>query len=68
MNNDEKILDLFLNKRVKLEHKGKIICGTLTFLGLNEFFPSWNIQATIDGMPIKNVDITKIKLIENERR
>ena len=63
MNNDDKILELFLNKRVSIPYKGKLICGTLTFLGLNEFLPSWNIQATVGGMPIKNVDITKIKLI-----
>lgn len=62
--NEKRFLERFLGKRVSLVHKGKIICGELTFLGLNEFLPSWNIQATIGRMPIRDIDITKLKVLE----
>ena len=45
----------------RILYKG--VGGRCDYFGYNEFFPQWDLQVTIDRMPISNVDIKEIKLI-----
>jgi hypothetical protein len=56
-----------IGKRVSVKTKeGTILGGTLEFLGHNEHIPSWNLQATVDRMPIQNVSLNDIKIYDKK--
>lgn len=65
----------FLNQRVRIKDaigksswKGeKDIVGNLQFLGYNEYFPEWEICATIDRMPLQHINLENIVLEPKER-
>lgn len=51
-----------IGQKVFLTKNDLTIGGTLQFVGPNEHFPSWGIQATIDRMPVTNIDLNKLKV------
>jgi len=53
-------------KRVRVTNKKIDVVGIVTFIGYNEFLPSYNLQVTIDRLPIDNVELTDIKILEDE--
>lgn len=57
----------FLGKRISVKTKTGTIAGICQFIGNNEFFPSWGLQVTVSRMPLTNVEIKNISLIENEK-
>lgn len=57
----------FLGKRISVKTKTGNIAGICQFIGNNEFFPSWGLQVTVSRMPLTNVEIKNISLIENEK-
>jgi hypothetical protein len=63
---DDKILkqirDDLVGKRICIidEKLGKL-CGICSFIGYNEWFPEWELQVTIDRMPVTNVKLNKIE-------
>ena len=60
----QKILeDQFLGKRVIVKTKDGEFGGICTFIGENEYFPSWGLQVTVGRCPLNNVLIKNIKLI-----
>lgn len=62
----DKMRDKFIGKRISvIGDSGKII-GNCELLGYNEFFPSWGFQVTIDRMPISNVKINSVHLVEDK--
>jgi hypothetical protein len=54
----------FYGKRIFVDTPKGSYAGMCTFIGYNEFFPSWGFQVTIDRTPITNVDPKKIGLFE----
>jgi hypothetical protein len=54
----------FLGKRVKIRE----YVGILQFLGYNKYLPSWGLCATVDRMPIQNVKLEEITLVEDGER
>ena len=56
--------DQFLGKKLSIKTiKGNFV-GKCTFIGPNEFFPSFGLQITLDRTPVTNVEIKNIKLVE----
>jgi hypothetical protein len=53
-----------IGKRVLIGNAG----GILEFLGYNERFPTWNLQATIGRMPIQNVSLNEIKVLDEKTK
>jgi len=53
-----------IGKRVLIGEIG----GILEFLGHNEHFPNWGLQATINRMPIQNVSLDKIKVLDEKTK
>ena len=53
-------------KRVRVTNKKIDVVGIVTFIGYNEFLPNWNLQVTLDRLPIDNVELTDIKVLEDE--
>lgn len=54
-----------LGKRIKFSTKsGKSYKGTCDFIGYNKYFPSWELQITIDRTPIPNVLFNSIELLD----
>lgn len=41
------------------------VVGECTFFGYNQHFPSFGLQITVDRMPLTNIDISQIELIDN---
>jgi len=48
--------------------KGVEVGGTLDFLGYNKNFPSWGLQATVSRMPIQNVSLNNIKILDDKTK
>ena len=42
------------------------IVGKCEYFGYNPFFPEWNLQVTINRMPIANVSISQIKIVDEQ--
>lgn len=42
-----------------------VIIGTCEYFGYNEVLEDWGLQITIDRMPLSNVSISQINIIEN---
>ena len=57
----------FLGKRILVQTKKGNFAGVCKFIGHNEFFPSWELQVTIDRTPVTNVEIKNIGLVEDTR-
>jgi hypothetical protein len=59
-----------LGKRISVSgqlYQGKPIgdiVGKCEYFGYNQFLPSWGLQVTIDRMPISNVLLSQIKIVE----
>lgn len=55
-----------MGKRVQVwtEKTGKVT-GICAFFGYNRHFPSWGLQITLDRMPITNVELKNIKIVES---
>lgn len=59
----EQMKEKFLGKRVVFKtHNGKRWVGKCTFLGHNEYLPSWGFQVTIDRLPLPHVIPDTIEL------
>jgi hypothetical protein len=43
------------------------VIGECTFFGYNPHFPSFGLQITVDRLPVINIDISQIKLLENDK-
>jgi len=48
--------------------KGVEVGGSLDFLGYNNNFPSWGLQATVSRMPIQNVSLNNIKILDDKTK
>lgn len=60
----KELQDKFLNKNISvMENNGKITGGLCTFIGYNEFIPSWGLQVTLSRTPVTNFELKSIKLI-----
>lgn len=59
--------DRFLGKRILVENNEGRFAGYCTFIGNNEFFPSYELQVTIDRTPVTNVRINSIRLAEEKK-
>jgi len=54
----------YLNNRVSIKNnKGEEFVGNLFFLGYNQIFPSWKLCATINRLPIQDIDLNSIKIM-----
>ncbi len=42
------------------------VVGECTFFGYNPHFPSFGLQITVDRMPLTNIDISQIELLEEQ--
>jgi len=51
--------ETLIGKKVKIRG----IAGDCSFIGYNEWLPSWDLQITIGRMPIPNIKITEIKVL-----
>ena len=56
--------DKFRGKRISVIGDDGRYVGTCDFLGYNQFFESWGLQVTIDRMPVSNVKIKSIHLVD----
>jgi hypothetical protein len=55
----------FQGERVSLiDGKGEKWVGQVYFIGYNPYFPSWELQVTLDRTPITNVDPKSIRKLE----
>lgn len=54
--------DKFIGKRISVKGDGGRFVGTCDFLGFS-YFKSWGFQVTIDRMPVSNVKIESIHLV-----
>lgn len=63
---DKELQGKYLGKRIEVPMSGceKGICGICQSIGHNPHLPSWNIVVVIGRMPISNVDILTIKLLD----
>ncbi len=69
---DKELQDLYLGKKIEVPYKHPMnvgsekptVAGICQFIGHNSVFPSWDLQVTIDRMPISNVDPLTIKIIQ----
>ena len=62
----DKMRDKFIGKRISvIGGIGKVV-GKCDFLGYNEFFPNWGFQVTINRMPVSNVKINSVHLVEDK--
>lgn len=65
MKNTIEGIQKWIGKRVLvIDSKNVKIGGILEYVGYNENFPSWGIQVTIGRLPITNVDLDNVSLIE----
>ena len=55
--------DKFIGKRISVIGDGGRSIGTCDFLGYSHF-ESWGFQVTIDRMPVSNVKINSIHLVD----
>ena len=66
----EMMREQLLGKRVSVSKQkflGKYvgdISGICDFFGYNKHIPEWGLQITIDRLPISNVKISQIKLLD----
>lgn len=49
-----------LGKRVQYRD----IVGECKYFGYNEYLPKWGLQITLDRMPLSNVDIKQIFIVD----
>lgn len=71
---DKELQEKYLGKRIQIPYSylnnigssRPTVEGICKFIGHNPNFPSWGIQVTIERMPVTNVDISTIKIIEND--
>lgn len=56
----EQLRQDLIGKRVKV----KGVSGVCNFFGYNDFLPNWQLQITIDRMPIPRIKISDIKILE----
>ena len=57
----------FMNKRITFKTKNSGFGhGTCQFLGYNQYFPSWELQITVDRTPYQHVIFESIKLVEDK--
>ena len=61
-----KLQEQFLGKRISVENNEGRYIGTCQFIGPNKFFPSFELQVTIDRTPVTNVKIKSIYLVEDK--
>ena len=69
---DKELQDKYLGKKVEIPYRHPMgvgsdkptVAGICTFIGHNTHLPSWGIQITIDRLPIPNIDISTIKILE----
>lgn len=55
----------FQGERVSLiDGKGEKWVGQVYFIGYNPYFPSWELQVTLDRTPITNVNPKSIRKLE----
>lgn len=61
----------FMGKRVRIKNYKFVygdvsdVVGVVTFLGYNRFFPSWNLQVTVNRLPLQNISLDQIELEED---
>jgi len=61
-----------LGKRISVSgqtYSGKPIgdiVGKCEYFGYNQFLPSWGLQVTVDRMPISNVSLSQIKILDEK--
>lgn len=70
----KELQDKFLGKKIRVPwinntgfgivRDNDSIVGICEFIGPNKHFPSFGLQVTIGRMPIRNVDHTKIELVD----
>lgn len=74
---DKELQGKYLGKRIRVPYKypnGRVydnptfVAGICKFIGHNPHLPSWELQITIERMPIPNVDEKTIELITNETK
>ena len=53
-----------LGKRVLVKTKTGEVGGIMEFLGYNNWFPSWGLQITIGRLPIQNISLSDIKVLD----
>jgi hypothetical protein len=53
-----------LGKRVLVKTKTGEVGGIMEFLGYNNRFPSWGLQITIGRMPIQNISLSDIQVLD----
>jgi hypothetical protein len=59
----KELKDKFIGKYISVIGDGGRFVGTCDFLGYSHF-ESWGLQVTIDRMPVSNVKIKSIHLVE----
>lgn len=65
--------DKFIGKRISVpiteQHKfgvpSETVSGVCEFIGYSSYFPNTGLQVTINRLPVRFVDHTKLKLINN---
>lgn len=66
---DTLLKEQFLGKRIEVKmpatptQAAYNVVGMCTFIGNNEYFPSFGLQVTVDRLPIKNVEVQNISLV-----
>jgi hypothetical protein len=68
---EKQLQDKFLGKRIRIPWVNPsgmgtnqdTITGICNFIGINENFPTFGLQVTIERTPIRDVDHTKIQLV-----
>lgn len=59
----------FQGERVSLiDGKGEKWVGRVDFIGYNPYFPTWELQVTLERTPITNVDPKSIRKLEPIKR
>jgi len=59
----KELQDKYLGKKISIkDNLNRVWVGECNFIGNNQFFPSWELQVTIDRTPITNVKVKSIRL------
>jgi hypothetical protein len=59
----KELKDKFIGKHISVIGDGGRFVGTCDFIGYSHF-ESWGLQVTIDRMPVSNVKIKSVHLVE----
>jgi hypothetical protein len=62
----DKMRSDFIGKRISVTSDKGTVVGICNALGYNEFFSSWGFQVTISRMPVSNVRINSVHLVEDK--